>query len=81
MQRKERLHVYIAGFTPVEARMGDDDFCAGDEQGKKRDDRKPVGHADERGVAGCGDLQGRDCDGHRRRIARDECEGGGNCGW
>ena len=80
MQRKERLHVYIAGFTPVEARMGDHDLGACDEQSEEGDDGEPVCHADERGVAGCGDLQGSDCDGHRRRIARDEWEGGGNCG-
>jgi len=40
----------VAGFTPVEARVGDDDLAAGDKQREEGDDRDPMRYADERSV-------------------------------
>ncbi len=41
----------VADFAPVEARVGDDDFSAGDEQGEEAEHGDPMGHADESRVA------------------------------
>ena len=55
---EERGGVYVAGFAPVEARVGDDYFGTGDEQGEKRDDRKPVSDSDGGGVTRCFGIGG-----------------------
>jgi hypothetical protein len=52
VQGEERNGVHIAGFTPIEPRVRDDDLNTADEQRKEGDDRHPVSHADKRGVTG-----------------------------
>ena len=49
---EEGLHHDVAGFAPVEARMGDDDLNAREQQCQEGDDCDPVGHADECRMAG-----------------------------
>ena len=49
---EQRARVYIAGFAPIEARVGDDDLSSGDEQSQEGERSNPVGHADKRGVPG-----------------------------
>src|SRR5580658_6720259 len=44
----------VAGFAPVEARVGDKNLDAGEEQGEEGEGRNPVSDADEAGVAGAG---------------------------
>jgi len=51
---EERVLVDVAGFAPVEAGMGDDEFKAGDEQREEAEDCEPMGDADERGMARSG---------------------------
>ncbi len=46
VQAEERLSSGVAGFSPVETGMGDEDFDAGDEEGEEGEDRDPVSHAD-----------------------------------
>ena len=64
----------VAGFAPVETRVRDDDLHAGDEQGQERNDRDPVGYADERRVPLRGLHLGRGSDGHAGRIAHGGCD-------
>ena len=59
---EEGLHVDVAGFAPVEAGVGDQDFYTGEKQGKKSDDCEPVRDADDGGVA----VSGRICGGSHK---------------
>src|SRR5271166_870839 len=46
-QLEQRVSQHIAGFAPIEARVRDHNFQAGDQQGKKAQDGDPVSDADE----------------------------------
>ena len=41
----------VAGFAPIEAGVGDDEFDSGDEEGEKAECGEPVGEADDEGMA------------------------------
>src|SRR5882757_4443007 len=64
------MHPHIAGFTPIKPRVRDHYLRAGDEQGKERDGRDPVGYADDRCMTGT--LRIRQWTGgwHRRSITQ-----------
>jgi hypothetical protein len=47
-QFEQRWSQIVAGFTPIEARVRDDNFGSADEQGKKAEGGDPVRDADER---------------------------------
>ena len=50
---EEGLHEGVASLAPVEARVRDEDFDTGDEQGKEAEDGEPVRQADQVAVPGC----------------------------
>jgi hypothetical protein len=52
VQGEERSGVHVADFTPIEPRVREDDLNPADEQSKEGDDRDPVRHTDDRGMAG-----------------------------
>jgi hypothetical protein len=47
-QGEEGARHYVAGLTPIEPWVGDEDLCARDQQSQEGDDREPVRNADER---------------------------------
>ena len=51
MQVKPRPHVYVAGFTPIEAGMRQDNFSSTHQQRNERDRGQPVSHANHQRVA------------------------------
>src|SRR6476646_9912462 len=61
------MHVYIAGFAPVQARMRKQDLSSATEQSEKGKRRKPMGHAHQRGVA-LGAGHNRNRVGRRREL-------------
>src|SRR5277367_6665985 len=64
VESKERCGQVVAGFAPVEARMRDDEFSAGDEQSEEAECGDPVSDADEERMARS-NRSGRD-----RRVRR-----------
>ena len=69
------MSVDVAGFTPIEARVRDQDFDAAEEQGEKADGGDPMRDADEGRVArGSGDgWDGRGGSCGPRGIAHWQC--------
>src|SRR5215813_12890008 len=49
-QLEERRSQYVAGFTPIESRVRDDDLDPAYQQGKEAQRGDPVSNADDRGV-------------------------------
>ena len=47
---EQRRGIYIAGFAPIEARVGDQNFNAADQQSEETQGGDPVGDADQGGV-------------------------------
>jgi hypothetical protein len=62
------MDVDVAGLSPIEARMGDDEFEAGEQEGAEGQDREPVGYADQYGVAGFLENRRGGWGWHRRSI-------------